>query len=274
MLHVLRSPRFTLPVVAVAMFGFASLAVAGNKTAKVKDAWGNEVEVQGYDDGKNEGSQWFVHDPERPQPPLADKKDIKPNLNAPPPKGAIVIFDGKSMNAKAKWKVENGYAEVQGGGLTTYESFGSAHFHIEWAAPKEVKGNGQGRGNSGIIIMGKYEIQVLDNYKNATYPDGMAGSVYGQNPPKFNASVPPGEWNSYDITFLAPKFKDGKLVRPASVTVIWNGVNVQASYELVGVVSHRKPTKYVPHAEKLPLHIQDHGNPVRFRNIWVTPLEE
>ncbi|MEX2212923.1 MAG: DUF1080 domain-containing protein [Phycisphaeraceae bacterium] len=273
MLHLLRSPRLTLPIVAIGLFAFASFAVAGDKTAKVKDAWGQEVEVKGYDDGKNPGSEWFVHDPSRPQPPLADKKDIKPNLNAKPPANAIIIFDGKTMNAKCNWKIENGYAEIAKGGLTTNESFASAHYHIEWAAPKEVKGDGQGRGNSGIIIMGKYEIQVLDSWKNATYPDGMAGSVYGQNPPKFNASVPPGEWNSYDITWLSPKFKDGELIRPASVTVIWNGVKVQENYELVGVVSHRKPTKYSPHEDKLPLNIQDHGNPIRFRNIWITPLE-
>ena len=259
---------------AAALAIASPFAFAGDKSAKVKDAWGEEATVKGYDDAKNPGSEWFVHDPSRPQPPLADKNDIKPNLGAKPPEGAVVIFDGEKLNANAKWKVENGYAEVAGGGLTSKESFGSAHFHIEWASPKEVKGAGQGRGNSGIIIMGKYEVQVLDSWKNATYPDGMAGSVYGQNPPKVNAAVEPGEWNSYDIEWHAPKFEGGKLVKPARVTVIWNGVKVQDNYELVGVVSHRGATKYQPHPEKLPLHIQDHGDKVRFKNIWVKPIED
>lgn len=259
---------------AAGVFAFSSLAVAGDTKTKVKDAWGTEVTVSGYNDAKNPGSEWFVHDSSRPQPPLADPKEIKPNLGAKAPEGAIIIFDGTTLNANAKWKVENGYAEVGGGGLTTKEAIGSAHFHIEWAAPKEVKGAGQGRGNSGIIIMGKYEIQVLDSWKNATYPDGQAGSVYGQNPPKVNAAVEPGEWNSYDIEWHAPKFEDGKVVKPARVTVVWNGIKVQDNFEIVGAVSHRGQAKYVPHAAKLPLHIQDHGDKVRFKNIWIKPIED
>ncbi len=247
------------------------------RQAKVIDGWGEEVTVTGYDSEKNPGSQWFVHDPTRPQPKAADPRDIKPNLGAKPPEGAIVLFDGADLSkwTGGQWKVENGYMEIAKGGITSKEAFGSAHFHVEWSAPAEVKGNGQGRGNSGFIIMGRYEVQVLDSWKNATYPDGMAGSIYGQNPPSVNASVKPGEWNSYDIQWHAPQFDaEKKLVKPARITVIWNGIKVQDDYELVGVVSHVKATKYQHHADKLPLHIQDHGNPVRFRNIWVKPIED
>lgn len=269
----LRSLLFALAALAV----FVPVALAGDKKAKVADAWGKEVEVSGYDDAKNPGSEWFVHDPARPQPKLADPKDIKPNLNAKPPAGAVVLFDGANLDAwtNPKWKIEDGVAIIGGGSLNSKESFGSAHYHLEWSAPIPAKGNGQGRGNSGVIIMGKYEIQVLDCWHNATYPDGMTASVYGQNPPSVNAAVPPGEWNSYDIEFHAPKFSsDGKLEKPARVTVIWNGVKVQDNFELVGAVSHRGAAKYSAHPAKLPLHLQDHGNPVRFRNIWVKPIAD
>ena len=265
----------TLSAVAAMVLPAGNLMAA--KKAKVLDGWGNEVEVTGYDSEKNPGSQWFVHDASRPQPKAADPKEVKPNLNAKAPEGAIILFDGTDMSKwnGGKWKVENGYMEIGKGGITSKEAFGSAHFHVEWASPKEVKGNGQGRGNSGFIIMGRYEVQILDSWKNATYPDGMAGSIYGQNPPSVNASVPPGEWNSYDIEWHAPKFDDEKkLVKPARITVIWNGIKVQDNYELVGVVSHVRATKYQPHPAKLPLHIQDHGNPVRLRNIWVKPIED
>lgn len=267
--------RWVRPLIAVGLVAGVSVTVWAAK-AKVTDAWGQEVTVDGYDSEKNPGSKWFVHDPSRPQPPRAPEKDIKPNLGAKPPAGAIVLFDGTDLSKwNAQWKVENGYMEASKGDANTKDGLGSGHFHLEWAAPKEVKGNGQGRGNSGVIIMGTYEIQVLDSYKNATYADGMAGSVYGQNPPKFNAAVGPGEWNSYDIEWHAPKFDDaGKLLKPARVTVIWNGVKVQDNYELVGRVSHQRATKYTPHAPKLPLKLQDHGNPVRFRNIWVKPIED
>jgi hypothetical protein len=268
--------RWVRPLIAAGMFAGLSIGtVDAATTAKVKDAWGDEVTVQGYDSAKNPGSQWFVHDATRPQPPRADEKDIKPALGVKAPEGAVSIFDGKTLHADAKWKVEDGVATISGGGLTSKESFGSAHFHIEWASPKEVKGAGQGRGNSGIIIMGKYEVQVLDAWKNPTYADGMAGSVYGQNPPKFNAAVKPGEWNSYDIEWHAPKFDDKKnLVKPARVTVVWNGVKVQDNYELVGVVQHQNATKYQYHEAKLPLQIQDHGDKVMFKNIWVKPIDD
>jgi len=270
------SARWFRPLIAAGVVAGLSVGVAyAAKQAKVKDAWGDEVTVDGYDSAKNPGSEWFVHDASRPQPPRAPEKDIKPNLNVKAPEGAVSIFDGKTMNANCKWEVKDGVATITEGGLTTKESFGSAHFHIEWASPKEVKGAGQGRGNSGIIIMGKYEVQVLDSWKNATYPDGMAGSVYGQNPPKFNAAVKPGEWTSYDIEWHAPKFDENKkLVKPARVTVIWNGVKVQDNYELVGVVQHQNATKYQYHEAKAPLHIQHHGDKVMFKNIWIKPIED
>jgi len=264
-------------VTAVAAMLLPATSVLAAKQAKMTDAWGDEVTVSGYDSEKNPGSEWFVHDPTRPQPKAADPKDIKPNLGAKPPEGAIVLFDGTDLSKwkDGEWKIEDGYMEVAKGNLNSKESFGSAIYHVEWASPTEVKGGGQGRGNSGFIIMGKYELQVLDSWKNATYVDGMAGAIYGQNPPSVNASVKPGEWNSYDVQWHAPKFDaDKKLVKPARITVIWNGIKVQDNYELVGVVSHVKATKYQPHADKLPLHLQNHGDKVRYRNIWVKPIED
>lgn len=251
-------------------------APAGDKKAVVRDAWGEEVTVHGYDDEKLD-EKWFVHDPERPQPPRAEAAKIRPNLNAQPPEGAIILFDGSDLEAwkGGAWAIGDGFMEVRRGGIETVEHFGSCRLHIEWASPKDVRGEGQGRGNSGVFFFGRYEIQVLDSWKNATYADGMAASLYGQRPPDFNAAVEPGEWNSYDIEFRAPQFDDqGKVTQPARVTVVWNGVKVHDNVELIGATSHRRKARYSPHGPKGPISLQDHGDPVRFRNIWVVEMAE
>lgn len=196
---------------------------------------------------------------------------------APPPADAIVLFDGKDLSAwqtndgKAPaWKVENGYAEVRAGGITTKESFGDIQLHIEWASPSVVVGNDQGRGNSGVYFQGRYEIQVLDSYENPTYPDGQAGSFYGNAAPLVNASRKPGEWQTYDIVFHAPKLgPDGKVI-PGSFTVLHNGVLVQDHVPIKGNATTAAPAKGV--VPTGPLHLQDHGNPVRYRNIWLRRL--
>jgi hypothetical protein len=217
------------------------------------------------------GTKWHVHDGERPQPVV-----VEPGKDASAPSDAIVIFDGKDFNKlkNKKWLLKDGYMEVAKGGQETLEKFGDMQLHVEWASPVVVRGTGQGRGNSGIFLMRRYEIQVLDCYKNQTYPDGQAASVYGQKPPLVNASRGPGQWQTYDIIFKAPRFgADKKLISPAYVTVIHNGVLVQNHYELLGPSRHKKNTSYKFHEAEDVITFQNHGNPVRYRNIWVRKLK-
>lgn len=159
-----------------------------------------------------------------------------------------------------------------GGDIVTKGAFGDMQLHIEWRTPTEVKGQGQERGNSGILLMGRYEVQVLDSFDSPTYPDGQAGAVYGQTPPLVNASRGPGQWQSYDILWTAPRFRDGQLQAPASVTVLHNGVLVQNNTQLLGATVHRQLARYTPHGATEPLRLQDHGDPVQYRNIWMRPL--
>lgn len=214
------------------------------------------------------GLPWHVHDPARPHP-----KAVTPGASpGAPPSDAVVLFDGKDLSAwvDAKWNVRDGYFEVAPGkgDLRTRDKFGDVQLHLEWSDPPDVQGASQGRGNSGVYLMGLYEIQVLDSYHNPTYADGQAAAIYGQWPPLVNAARPPGEWQTYDIVFEAPRFEGGKLARPAYVTVFWNGVAVHVHKEVMGPTQHRKLAHYAPHPAELPLLLQDHGNPVRYRNIW------
>lgn len=224
--------------------------------------------------------QWPQHDLNRPQP-----KVVAPGAQDHlPPSDAVVLFDGRDLSAwrsdkdggPAKWKVENGYMEVVPGtgDIVTRQAFGSCQLHIEWATPEIVVGSGQTRGNSGVYPMDRYEVQVLDSYENTTYPDGQAASIYGQSPPLVNASRAPGQWQSYDIIFHAPVFKGDKLQKPATMTVLHNGVLVQDHWVLEGMTLHQEPARYEAHADKLPFRIQEHGYLVRYRNIWIRPLDE
>lgn len=193
--------------------------------------------------------------------------------NADPPSDALVLFDGSDLSqwrGGENWKVEGSDLVVGKGTLTTKEQFGDCQLHIEWSAPQPPRGDGQARGNSGVFLMGTYEIQVLDSYENETYPDGQAGAIYKQTPPAVNAMRPPGEWNTYDIFWTAPRFDEqGKLVSPAYITAIHNGVLVLNHFELQGDTPFNRPPKYTAHAATGPISLQDHGDPVRFRNIWV-----
>jgi len=227
--------------------------------------------------------KYEVHDLTRAHPPVI----TAPEQFGQPPADAIVLFDGTGLSewvgeksgGPAEWKVENGYMEVvkKTGGIRTKKAFGNCQLHIEWATPAEVspKETGQKRGNSGVFLMSRYELQMLDSYENETYADGQAGSIYGQYPPLVNVCRKPGQWQSYDVSFLRPIFgKDGKCIRPARVSVFHNGVVVQNNVEIKGATAHKVKAKYSPHDDKLPLSLQDHGNPMRFRNIWIRELPE
>jgi len=223
--------------------------------------------------------RWAVHDMERPLPEVVKAGEQAGEA----PSDAIFLFDGKDLSqwesvkdgGPAKWKVKNGYMEVvkKTGDIQTKQGFGDCQLHVEWALPAKAKGKSQDRGNSGVYLMSKYEVQVLNTYKNRTYADGMAGAMYGQNPPLVNVCRGPGEWQSYDIIFHRPVFMLGLAVKPARITVLHNGVLVQDNFEIEGVTVWKKRAKYKSHADKLPVLLQDHGHPVRYRNIWIRELE-
>ena len=227
------------------------------------------------------GLPWHVHDPNRPHPPV-----VTPGATpGAPPSDAVVLFDGKDLSKWAQhgkgadankiiapiWKVGDGYFEVVpgNGDMFTREKFGDCQLHVEWSSPTVVTGESQARGNSGVLLMSLYEIQVLDMWDNRTYADGQAGAIYGQWPPLANPARRPGEWNTYDIVFEAPQFDGDKLVKPAFQTVFYNGVLVHIHKELMGPMVYRKVAHYTPHGAEEPLALQDHRNPVRYRNIWI-----
>jgi hypothetical protein len=195
-----------------------------------------------------------------------------------PPSDAVVLFGGKDLSAWEngdKWKVEDGVAIIRAGAgeIRTKEHFADCQLHIEWSAPTPATSESQGRGNSGVFF-GPYELQVLDSYDNTTYFDGQASAIYKQTPPMANAMRPPGEWNVYDVLWTAPRFKeDGSLRSPAYITVLHNGVVTLNHFELLGDTPFNRAPEYNEHAPEQPIRLQDHGNPVRFRNIWVRPIK-
>jgi Domain of Unknown Function (DUF1080) len=233
--------------------------------------------------------RWKPNDPDRPVPPVIEPGTASTqDTPGRPPSDAIVLFGGKDLSQwagedgqPAKWKIADGYADgymevvPHSGAVHTRQPFGDCQLHVEFAEPVPPVGEDQGRGNSGVFLMGLYEIQVLDSYHSKTYADGQASAVYAQFPPQVNASRAPGQWQTYDIIFHGPRFdKDGKVLRPARVTVLHNGVLVQDNVELSGPTAHHDRPPYKPGPDKLPLSLQDHGNPVRFRNIWIRQLSE
>jgi hypothetical protein len=236
-----------------------------------------------YGDPPDAHHPWAIHDGNRPQPmkvtPGTFSSQEQPGK---PPSDAKILFDGSELSkwqstkddAPTKWIVKDGAMEcVPGSGyIRTKEKFGDCQLHVEWAAPTKVEGQSQGRGNSGVFLMGIVEVQVLDNYDNPTYADGMAGSVYGQSPPLANALRRPGEFQVYDIVFRRPVYREGKEIEPGYVTVFENGVLVQDHFRIEGPTGHMARTKAIAFPEAGPLELQDHGNPVRYRNIWYRPL--
>ena len=224
---------------------------------------------------------WHVHDPARPYPPVVTPAAAPGGA----PSDATVLFDGKDLSKwmqrdhsgkmiEPTWVVENGYFHVdpRKGDLLTREKFGDCQLHVEWSEPPDIKGTSQGRGNSGVLFMARYEIQVLDVYRNPTYADGHAGAIYGQWPPLANPVRPPGEWNVYDIVFEAPRMDGEKLISPAYFTVFFNGVCVHNRKASMGPMVYRQVAHYIAQPAEDSLMLQDHNNPVRYRNIWIRRL--
>lgn len=244
----------------------------------------SERKKLGYDDTPMiPGSRFRVHDDARPQPRVVvPGTESTQNAAGARPSDAVVLFDGqdgsgwRGKDGDMPWRVDAGYMEVVPGtgNISSREEFGDCQLHLEWAAPSEVKGEGQGRGNSGVFLMGRYEIQVLDCYDNPTYADGAAAGIYGEYPPLVNACRAPGEWQTYDAVWIAPRFDGERLVSPAYLTLLHNGVLVHHKTELIGPTSHRVVVEYSRHPPVGPLMLQDHGDLVRFRNIWYRPLKD
>lgn len=237
------------------------------------------MKIPGYDDTPLlPGGQWHVHDGNRPLPETV----IPGSEYGQPPSDAITLFAGKDLSAwesakggEAEWEItQDSIMRVKPGtgDIRTKQAFGDCQLHLEFACPAEIKGDGQGRGNSGVFLMEKYEIQVLDGYQNPTYADGITASIYGEFPPLVNACREPGAWQSYDILWTAPRFDGTTLISPAFVTLIHNGVVVHNHVALLGPTGHRDVYDYKAHAPTGKLKLQDHGDLVSFRNIWCRDL--
>jgi len=276
-------------------FLFVAVVVAGAAYAQfdtpVIERW-TEMETDDKGEEKEvvymtiDGVMVHETDPaKQPQPPIVTPGT--PGAASTAPSDAIVLFDGTSLDAwepadaskGMRWKLRDGamMPVLNAGYIQTKQEFGSCQLHVEFASPERAQGEGQSRGNSGVFLMGQYEVQVLDSYDNTTYPDGQAGALYGRAVPLVNASRGPGEWQTYDIIFHRPIFDGDKVVKRATFTVLHNGVLIHDHVELSGGTGWDGPhavTDYVPHGDKGPIQLQDHGNPVRFRNIWIRELED
>ena len=236
----------------------------------------------GYDDTPMQpNGKWRIHDGKRPQPAVVTPGPGSATPLAAPADATVLIGDRDDLSAwqmmdgaPPTWSMKNGVVETGKGIMRTKAVFSDLQLHVEFATPSEVKGDSQGRGNSGVFLLGKFEIQVLDSYRNQTYPDGQAAAMYGQFPPLVNASRRPGEWQTYDIAFTAPRFSSsGTLSKPAVVTVFHNGVLVHHATPFWGPTAHKKIDPYTPDNATGPIALQDHGNPVRYRNVWIRALK-
>jgi len=260
--------RFYCSILLIALCGLSGDALAQG-LGYAKDGSG----VRGYSDTQIQPwSGFHVHDADRPAPKRIDPGPFV--ASAPAPADAIVLFDGKDLSqfASNDWRVVDGCIEAVTGNLATKQSFGDCQIHLEWKTPTNFTGHMFDHGNNGVLLMGFYEIQIFDSFSEKLYPDGQAASVYGQTPPLVNVCRRPGEWQSYDIFFNAPKFADGKLSRAAYVTVVHNGVLVQNHQEIYGETMHRELPEYRQKVSTGPLALAGHNCPVRFRNIWVRQL--
>ncbi len=267
----------------ILLVGILSTALTGLISAQEKAK--PKAHPTGYTDTPFlPGGKWRVHDDARPRPKVVSPGKTAANA----PADAIILFDGKDLsewmmekeNAAADWTVKDGHLEVPpkdktvGGYIRTKREFGDIQLHVEWASPAEVEGNSQGRGNSGVFLLGDFEVQVLDSFENESYADGQASALYGWKPPLVNAARKPGEWQTYDIIFEAPKWDgEGNLLKKAYVTIIHNGVLTHHRQPYLGPTGHKRVANYNRVSEKGPIKLQNHGNPTRFRNIWVREID-
>ena len=234
----------------------------------------------GYDDTPMQpDGKWRVHDSKRPQPAVVTPGPASATSVPPPDDATVLLAGGDDVSAwqmmdggAVTWVMKDGVLSTGKGMIRTRAEFTDFQLHVEFATPAEVKGESQGRGNSGVFLLGRFEVQVLDSHQNPTYPDGQAAALYGQHPPLVNASRRPGEWQAYDIVFTAPRFNGSTLETPAIVTVLHNGVVVHNARSFWGPTAHRRIDPYAPGNAKGPIALQDHGNPVRYRNVWIRPL--
>lgn len=272
--------KMKIKTITSAIMATTLCALNGEEAPKPKF---KEIEINGVfgfqDTPMQPNGKWHVHDPARPQPPVVTPGTF--SQMASTPSNAVVLFGGndlsqwqdKKSGGPALWVVSDGVAVSSGGDITTTRAFGDVQLHLEFLESPSGKESGQGRGNSGIYFMGLYEIQILDCFENKTYADGAVGGLYGQHPALANACRAPGEWQTYDLIFTAPKFgKDGELISPVYLTAILNGVLVQNHQAFKGATNWRSPGKYTAHAPELPLSLQYHNNSVSFRNIWAAPI--
>jgi len=269
-MNALKSSSYRLVSVALLWWLSTAASPAADQRVYAKDGSG----VYGYKDTpKLPWCDWLVHDPDRPAPRRVDPGKAPPP--APVPADALVLFDGQDASRwepLGDWKVEDGCLVSGNSHLATKESFGDLQLHLEWMGPAGFKGPWYNQGNNGVMLMGLFEIQIFDSVNEKIYPDGACGAIYGQTPPLVNVTRPPGEWQSYDIVFTAPKFDGDKLLAPARVTVFQNGVLVQRDEEIRGETGHRILPVYHQKSSQGPLALGGHGCPVRFRNIWVRKL--
>ena len=235
----------------------------------------------GYDDTPMQpNNKWRVHDGTRPYPPLVTPAPNGGGIGGHPSDAIVLVGAGSDLSAwqmtdgsRATWKMNDGVLQTGKGVVQTRQHFTDFQLHVEFATPSEVKGDSQGRGNSGVFLLGKFEVQVLDSYNNVTYSDGQAAAMYGQYPPLVNVARAPGEWQTYDIVFTAPRFAaDGTLAKQAIVTILHNGVVVHNATAYWGPTRHKSVLPYTPDMASGPIALQDHGNPVRYRNIWIRTL--
>jgi hypothetical protein len=262
-------PRWTLAIHVVVCAIAAASRLAAADLVQAKDGSG----VYGYaDTPKLPWCDYLVHDANRPAPKRVDPGPAP--APAPVPADAIVLFDGRDTSKwqGADWKVEDGCIVAGSGALATKEAFGSAQIHVEWMAPANFESPWYNRGNNGLLLMGLYEIQIFDSFNEKIYPDGQAAAIYGQTPPLVNVTRRPGEWQTFDVVFTAPRFDGEKLVAPARVTLFHNGVLVQSNEEVHGETGHRIVPEYKRKISRGPLALGGHDCPVRFRNLWVRPL--
>ena len=257
--------------------------------AAVGSLLAQQVNVGYTDTPMQPNGKWHIHDPNRPQPTVVTPGGPEGPVIPPPSDASVLIGAGRDLSAwsmmdgkPATWEIVDGVAATGHGMIRTKENFGDMQLHVEFQTPSNVEGDSQGRGNSGVFLMGAFEIQVLDSYQNRTYADGSAAAMYGQFPPLVNASRKPGEWQAYDIAFTAPRFKaSGELEAPAKVTVLHNGVVVHHATAFYGPTQHRRIDPYSSRIFTMagglargPVALQDHGNPIHYRNVWVREIKD